>query len=38
MLDLHQDVKSAFESGQFSIRQKPGKLTVFGLTWPLKKL
>ena len=25
MLELHQDVKSAFESGQFAIRQKPGK-------------
>jgi hypothetical protein len=25
MLDLHQDVKSAFESGEFAIRQKPGK-------------
>jgi hypothetical protein len=25
MLDLHQDLKSAFESGQFAIRQKPGK-------------
>jgi hypothetical protein len=25
MLDLHHDVKSAFESGQFAICQKPGK-------------
>ena len=25
ILDLHQDVKSAFESGQFAIRQKSGK-------------
>ena len=25
MLDLHQDVKSAFESGEFAICQKPGK-------------
>jgi hypothetical protein len=31
MLDLHQDVKSAFESEQFSIRQKPGK---FNGVWP----
>ena len=30
MLDLPQDVKSAIESGQFAIRQKPGQ---FNRVW-----
>jgi hypothetical protein len=37
MLDLSAEIKSAFEKGEFSIRQTSAVSMVFGAIWTLKK-
>jgi hypothetical protein len=37
MLELQAEIKSAFEKGEFSIRQTSAASMVFGAIWALKK-